>query len=284
MQSDGREVGVVSKRKVYCDIEFISVYKPLREKIGDRFRDFKIGRSPDDLHEDRLNPREYDPQSRNFRRRIWYTPENVRPPIQNSLHGSLSFDQDQFGGKNLYCPSWYGEVGLSDLRFSREQGVIWPSGNLLSARTLVNKPNQFCSTNSGHLNSFHSHVISLLKEFGSVDTFSDQFLETIQGRNKVMQKYQFILCSEIDIYPGYVTKVLLQAYLAGAVPLYIGDLGNDSNINRKSFINVLDFPTLRDFTSYLNTIDDKTYRQIYEQPFLRSLPDVTKIRNLMLGI
>ena len=100
----------------------------------------------------------------------------------------------------------------------------------------------------------------------------------------MMQKYQFILCSEIDIYPGYVTEVLLQAYLAGAVPLYIGDLGSDSDINRKAFINVLDFPTLRDFGSYLKTIDDKTYRQIYEQPFLRSLPDVTNIRNLMLGI
>ena len=96
-------------------------------------------------------------------------------------------------------------------------------------------------------------------------------------------KFKFILCPEIDFYPGYVTKIMFEAYLAGAVPIYFGDIGVDQNINPKAFVNSRDFPNISDLVSYVCGLDSSSYRKIYEQPLLLSTPSFSKVLSVILG-
>ena len=86
-----------------------------------------------------------------------------------------------------------------------------------------------------------------------------------------------MLSFENDLYPGYVTEKLVEAYVSGTVPLYWGDLGNDSMINRKCFINLKDFSSLADFVDHVNSLDTEEYREIFEQPFLNNLNSVQSV-------
>jgi len=283
LRRTGDDIVVVSNRNSFCDIEFVGVYKPLIEKGRDRLNRFKLIESQIGGPESRMKLREYSPHSRNFRRRIWYTSENLRPPVHEGLDALLSFDQDEFLGTNLYCPSWYREIAHSENILSMNLLGKQTAQNLLLPRKFIEAQPSFCAADATHLNSFHFHTISRLKELGRLDLLTKGISSVGTSNDKISGKYRFILCSENDIYPGYVTNVLIKAYLAGGIPLYLGDLGKDPHINRNSFINILDFPTLREFISYLQKLDVESYRLIYEQPFLNSLPDIGKIRNFILG-
>jgi hypothetical protein len=80
-----------------------------------------------------------------------------------------------------------------------------------------------------------------------------------------------------------VTEKLLQAYITGTVPIYWGDLGNDSNINRNCFINMSDFSTSKEFLEYLGSIDESQYKTIFEQPFLSSIPDASQLKSKLIS-
>ena len=136
---------------------------------------------------------------------------------------------------------------------------------------------------SNHLNSLNSFTISALKKICRVEVFSPRTNKPLYKDSKINGKFQFILCPEVDFYPGYVTKVLFEAYIAGAVPIYFGDIGLDENINRRAFINFKDFSTIADLVSYVTQLDFLSYKKIYEQPLLLSTPSLSKIVGVILG-
>ena len=91
------------------------------------------------------------------------------------------------------------------------------------------------------------------------------------------EKYKYTICFENDLYPGYVTEKLLQAYITGTVPIYWGDLGKDNSINRKCFINLKDFSSTEDFVTFMNSMDDEAYNRMFEEPFLTNIPNLAEI-------
>jgi hypothetical protein len=99
---------------------------------------------------------------------------------------------------------------------------------------------------------------------------------------KVAKRYKYTMCFENDLYPGYVTEKLLQAYITGTVPIYWGDLGKDNAINRKCFINLKDFSSTEDFVTFMKNMDDIAYNRMFEEPFLSTLPDLTEISERIL--
>jgi hypothetical protein len=111
----------------------------------------------------------------------------------------------------------------------------------------------------------------------SIDVFGPYVSKPIKSKFALASKYRFMLSFENDLYPGYVTEKLVEAYVSGTVPLYWGDLGNDSMINRKCFINLKDFSSLADFVDHVNSLDTEEYREIFEQPFLNNLKSVQSV-------
>jgi len=90
-----------------------------------------------------------------------------------------------------------------------------------------------------------------------------------------------MICPENDLFPGYVTEKLLDAYMCDVVPLYWGDLGSDEYINQKSFLNLNNFHSLEDFSSHVADLDELSYTKIYNQPFLKKAVDLIKIKSAL---
>lgn len=82
-------------------------------------------------------------------------------------------------------------------------------------------------------------------------------------------RYRFVICSENAIVPGYITEKLLNAMLAGAVPIYYGSPEVVRDFNPKSFIYVNEFPSFEACAKRIAEVDqnESLYQSIRQEPF-----------------
>jgi hypothetical protein len=113
---------------------------------------------------------------------------------------------------------------------------------------------------------------------GKVDVFGSYSGKLVESKIDIARDYRYSICFENDLYPGYVTEKLLEAYLSETVPLYWGDLGNDEFYNQKSFINFRDFNSTRDLITSLSNHD---YRSMYEMGLLSKQPTLDDFSSFM---
>ena len=122
-----------------------------------------------------------------------------------------------------------------------------------------------------------------LSRFGEVEVFGAHTGRPVPNKYQIARDFRFMLCFENDLFPGYVTEKLLDAYLCDTVPLYWGDFGREPHINRKSLVNAADYATLEEFSHVVGNLSDTQYKQIYSQPLLGSLPSIHTLQKALLG-
>lgn len=285
-KSIGADLVIVTKPNDYCDLEIIGVHKPRKTKVLNRMTNLISNGSIGDIDSTLLYPKLYNPRTSEARNRIWFTMENIRPPVQGDLLTSLSFDQFDFGGTNLYLPCWYLEVGIFEPIKLDYVGIECDIADLLKPRRLEGlKSKKFACSIFRNPHQVRLRGIEALSKIGKIDLYgpiSDG--KFLKDKFSVAQNYKYTVCFENDLYPGYVTEKLLEAYVTGTVPIYWGDLGNDQSINRDSFINMKDFRTLDEFVDFIDNIDDVKYQEIFQQPFLNSVPDISSIQRLLAKV
>ena len=78
--------------------------------------------------------------------------------------------------------------------------------------------------------------------------------------------HKFMLTYENNAYPGYCTEKLMDAFLAGSMPIYWGDTMVKEDWNEKAFLNVLDYP--ESWWSVVKRLDNdpETFAAFYDQP------------------
>lgn len=84
--------------------------------------------------------------------------------------------------------------------------------------------------------------------------------------------YKFVICCENTLkLRGYVTEKIVNAMLAGAIPIYYGAPDIVSHFNPASFINVESFPTVRDAVLEIKRIDTdaEAYSAMLSEPWLK---------------
>lgn len=236
----------------------------------------------------KLRDRHLDKQqeSENFRN-VWWTGENVRPPLEKKFHHYISFDQDSHRGRNTYFPLFYVEAVLPSKDTFKRIGLDqFNVTKLLSHR----KSASLDFASKGFACAFINNpeptriaAVSELSRHGRVDVFGKYSGRPVDSKMSRASAYKFVLCFENDLYPGYVTEKLLDAYLCNAVPLYWGDLGREEHINRRSFINLNDFASLEEFSRFVANMTEKEYSEIYRQPLLRSIPSIDPLVDALLG-
>ena len=279
----GFDVTVVQDKGVMVDLEIVSVFPPARIPII-RILDKVYIRLPDGLKRALKNFSHLlrGAEEDLCARKIFYTGENMRVPLDDTLSGSLSFDQYKFGEFNAYCPVWYLDLDFYHSRHSTRLGARIKMSELLMPRVLdVNLKTDFMCA---FINNPEPTRIRAIREFTKlhkVDVFGSYSGNKVRSKLDVATKYKFILCFENDLYPGYITEKPLEAYMAGAVPIYWGDFGNDQSINRKALINFKDFSSLEELVTYVSNLSLTEYREIYEQPFLLQIPDISSIQETL---
>ena len=283
LQASGVEVEIVRNKDEYCDLEIVSVYGPVKRKIHEKIHSLRK-RLPVGFADTTVSyPLEYEPDSKNFERRVWYTSENVRPPYLGRFDGFLSYDQDDYFGKNVYLPLWYMHAGFFKRGRDPRSGASPRIDELTKPRDLNNVKEKFACAFVGNAQPTRMHAIQALKKFSQVDLFGPAFGNKVTDKMSISHEYKYMLCFENDLFPGYVTEKLIDAYLCGTIPIYWGDLGFDLDIERESFYNLTSTKKMSVALNNLLSIEDKEYKGLYEKPFLKSIPNLDGIRKQLLG-
>ena len=277
LESLGYSVSLIKNENEFCDIEFVGVFRPRKELLKSKIKRILAKNTPVGTDSGFNYPNIYPTTSKNSRYRVWLTTENVRPPVQEDFDLVLSFDQTSFGISHIYFPTWLMQIGLFGPAKLEHLGVEASIVDLVKPRKMndTQLEKKFCCAIFANPHNVRLNAIKWLHP--SIDVFGPYVSRPVKSKHAVASAYRFMLCFENDLYPGYVTEKLIEAYVSGTVPLYWGDLGSDSMINRKCFINLKDFDSMASFADYIYAMDAEDYRQIYEQPFLSDLNNVQSV-------
>lgn len=210
----------------YAGVVFTSVYKKnnLHKKIIQRLRN---SGSANNLS---LYGKSFSSNPIPGYLNIWYSAENIRPPLAQGFDHYLSYDLDDYQNLNTYLPLWLCRLGPTiELVNSSQESLMHPRnvGDL--------RKKNFCMVASNP-EQIRSHFIERLMNHAQVDVFG-KLGSRIENKNLTLQKYNFNICFENDLYPGYVTEKAIESYLSGSIPVWRG-LDSAGFLNQDAIIDV----------------------------------------------
>jgi hypothetical protein len=169
--------------------------------------------------------------------KLFYTGENQRADLSVADY-SLSFDYETHNGKNFRLPHWYmyvnwwGEPNFPHARISKERLFYTHTPEEILAR------NDFCCIIIGNAVRNRIEVAQKLDSYKPVHGYGKVFGRPYSGcKVDLISKYRYNICFENSIYPGYITEKLLEAKVAGCIPIYYGSDTVNTDFNPNCFIN-----------------------------------------------
>jgi len=199
-------------------------------------------------------------------KKIFYTGENIRPNFEE-CDISLSFDFDDYDGKNIRLPlwllqiDWYNKISFTNPKFMIPYDQIYKN-------KFYDKPkDNFCCIVFNSPAPHRYEILEKLSKYKRIDCFGLPFGNWFDGEDiklDIISNYKFNICFENSIYPGYYTEKPIHAKVAGCVPVYWSDSNISNDFNEKSFINLSNFNNLDDLVEYIIEVDknDEKYNQI----------------------
>jgi len=282
LQDCGYDFKVMENKTGDCDIEFVSVHASKYEKLFQAtsiIRHRLFGTFQDiEAKYNNLNL----PKTKNAKRRIWITGENLRPPFSHGFDGYLSYDQNLLAN-NAYLPVWYFDAGFFGKHFVQRVGVTTSIQSLLEKRSIRRVPPKFACMFAGNPHSVRLQFAEILEIEESVEKFGAAFGNRVKHKFPLGSEFKFTISFENDSYPGYVTEKLLEAYLCGSIPIYWGDLGHLSPINRDAILMKKQDQSLEDFAKEVINLSESEILEKLNQPFLTFIPTTSEIKKVIFG-
>ena len=115
--------------------------------------------------------------------------------------------------------------------------------------------------------SLPSHWISRLRNI-----IGKSYLGRCDNKLLVISKYRFSICFENMIWPGYVTEKIIDCFVAGTIPIYLGAPDVEIFVPSGSFVDMRAFSSFDQLDSYISSIseDDALRMLLAGRDFLRT--------------
>jgi hypothetical protein len=173
---------------------------------------------------------------------LWFTGENIRPPAED-WDLMLSFDLDPMDARNLYFPLWWESIGAMGNATFDFAGRPLPLASWLEPREPESRRPKFACAFIGNPTPTRFRAIAALSALGQVDVFGRAVGRPVGNQDEVAKEYRYRVCFENDLYPGYVTEKVFDAWRCGNIPLWwgldpAGYLNNDALLNLASMQGV----------------------------------------------
>lgn len=214
--------------------------------------------------------------------KIFYTGENERPDLDFGDF-SLSFDFDTYGGRNFRLPHWYLYINWWNIpnfphaRISKEQLFYkW------SPEEIYERKN-FCSIVIGNPVANRIEVVQKLAHISKSDSihgYGRVFNNPYSGcKVDLLKNYRWNICFENSIAEGYVTEKLLEAKVAGCIPIYYGTNSASIDFNEHCYINYANFKSVEDLVGLICRYDGNKdlFLSIANQSLFRKNPDLDNL-------
>lgn len=213
---------------------------------------------------------------------ILYTGENIRPDFSKCRY-SLSFDIDDWDGRNFYLPFWMSRIAWPgfdyiQMRKMHTHGNELPIhiSELINPRPIpVIDKDKFCAFFAGNPEMNRINLFRKICSYKSIDGYGLLFNKPFcDQKSIILRDYKFTLCAENDYFPGYVTEKLFDAYSASTIPIYYGGIPEGSSINKKAFIDFnFDSNKLLQQIIALDT-NNTLFERMYSEPLLLNEPKI----------
>ena len=195
-----------------------------------------------------------------FQKQIWYTGENLRPPIENyDLY--FSFDSDTYGDTNVYLPyfftllDWFEDGQMANSEEGNRAGkIVTPKAAASSRISNVADRNDFVCAFVGKPEPTRMRALAALEKLGNVDIYGSAVGRPVPDKHSIAQRYKFMLCFENDLFPGYVTEKPLEAWVSGCIPLWWG-IDSVGLLNKNAIVNAASFDSLEAFVSAVGELN-----------------------------
>ena len=185
--------------------------------------------------------------------------------------------------REAYLPLWYLETDLFGRYHSAKiKKQIKIDDLLLPRKWDVTKKLKFACSFIGNKQIIRIRSLNLLDKIESVDRYGKSVNNFVSDKFEVGKNYNFQVCFENTIFPGYITEKLLHAYISNNIPLWMG-LDTDPDLNKKAYINLVNFENLELFTKHVSNLykDKSKMQEVIEQPFLINRPKIENIINVL---
>ena len=268
------DYSIIQDRDVKVDLEVGSLYGPK----------FPLGKLKRFVPEDwAKNQKPFKPLlPKNAKSSILFTSEPYQNPhYEWEFHLGYKFIEDS--DKEAYLPLWYLETDLFGDYSSEKVKNLHKIDDLLKPRSVnLDTKSKFACSFIGNKQIMRLRTINLLNQLDKVDVFGRSVNKYVEDKTNVAREYIFQICFENTIFPNYITEKILHSYISENVPLWMGS-ATDENLNKKAFINLLDFSNLAEFQNYVKNLsnDKEATLNIIQQPFLKSRPSVGNIARIV---
>ncbi|MBI1866407.1 MAG: hypothetical protein HY005_01210 [Candidatus Staskawiczbacteria bacterium] len=96
---------------------------------------------------------------------------------------------------------------------------------------------------------------------------------SIKSKKETYQKYKFSICYEnVKDIPGYITEKIMDCFLGGCVPIYLGAQNIADHIPKDTFIDKRSFDSYEKLYAYIKHMPNKEYQNYLDNigAFLKS--------------
>jgi hypothetical protein len=274
------KVLIVHDHNVNVDVEFRSVFT-FNSKVQ-KLLAYGAGQLNSRAWTDYLNRSQYGfsgIQKHRGKKTVWFTGENLRAP-GGVFDLTLSFDPTDLSESNIYFPVWY--LSVDWFKSHSTSGLkLYDVDTFISNRNLDSRERTACAFSSSkepsRVSLYHSVECAM-----KLDRYGSAWGNRVQNKNEVAMQYGFQVCPENDIYPGYVTEKLFEAYAAGNVPIWRG-IDRDGLFNKSSILDLTGI-SASESINILKGLSDNEITSIRNQPLLNSVPSIQPIVDAMRAV
>jgi hypothetical protein len=215
-------------------------------------------------------------------KKIFFTGENIRPDF-NYCDYSLTFDFDEYGGKNIRLPLWFFYIDWFNVKSYGDPKTLIPL-NFIN-KYIKKEKTKFCASVFSKPINLRFEAINKIQTYKPIDCYgkihSNHLPDGEDKKLEILSNYKFSVCFENSVYPGYFTEKLLHAKIAGNIPLYYSDKTFSHDFNEHCCLNLINYKNLDHFLDHIKEIDsnDKKYYELLNQPLFNKNIDLTDIKN-----
>ena len=199
--------------------------------------------------------------------RIFYTGECLTPDF-NECDYAAGFDRIEFGDRYIRFP-YYLYHGYEKEYLSLKERPVYTMDDVKAKEGFCSFVVSNCFAQDKRAELFHK--ISEYKEVASGGRYLNNIGGAVKDKLAFTRKYKFAIACENACYRGYTTEKIVDAFAAGAVPIYFGDPDAVKDFNPKAFIHCADY---KDFDAVLEKVkeldqdDEKYLAMLNEAPVL----------------
>jgi alpha(1,3/1,4) fucosyltransferase len=221
-------------------------------------------------------------------KKVFWPGENIRPNF-NECDYSLSFDFDDYQGRNSRFPLWLTYIDFFNKKTYVNQKYLLPVDYIL----FPNLNNTFFKQEkteqviilTKHLKNRKDEIVNKLAGKMQVHGYGSFFNRGIEDgedvKMKLISRFKFHICCENSLYPGYYTEKLLHAKAAGTIPIYHSDTKISEDFNPDGFLNLANFNSVDNFVDAILQVDknEQLYNNIKNTNLFKKVSDPFELLN-----